>query len=374
MSGIYIHIPFCKKACHYCNFHFSTNLSRQEEMVTAICKDIDLRHKYLTERKIDTLYFGGGTPSLLTMPQLDKILSKITQHFDLDKSAEITYECNPDDINTDFLRSIKLKGINRLSIGIQSFFDEDLVFMNRSHNADEASKSIARAQDIGFENISIDLIYGSTTTTSEMWQSNVEKALSFDIPHISSYCLTIEEKTVFDKWVKSKKMPKPDDDNAIVQFEHLINTLTQNGYDHYEISNFGKPQNHAVHNTNYWRGKPYLGIGPAAHSYNGKERSWAIANNALYISNINNGLEYIENEELSTDDKYNEYIMMGLRTMWGIDLGTIKNTFGQNYFIHVSKMLLDNWLEDKLEITGTNIKLSKLGKFFADRVASNLFA
>ncbi len=380
MSGIYIHIPFCKKACHYCNFHFSTNVSRQDQMVAAICKDIALRHNYLDGDEIESVYFGGGTPSLLTKANLTSIFHTLANHFKISSNAEITLECNPDDLSIQYLETLKTCGINRLSIGIQSFFEDDLVFMNRAHSAAEAEAAIGLSKEMGFDNITIDLIYGSPTTTMERWQSNVQKALAYGIPHISAYCLTIEEKTVFDHWVKTDKMKAPEDSMANDQFEYLIDTLTQNGYDHYEISNFGKPHKYAVHNSNYWRGKKYLGIGPSAHSYNGLERSWCIANNALYISALDTGASYIEKEDLSQTDKYNEYIMIGLRTMWGIDPGFIKENFGPTFYSHLLSSLKSEWLQDKViveinESAGSQSKvtLSRQGKFFADRIAAELF-
>jgi oxygen-independent coproporphyrinogen III oxidase len=375
MSGIYIHIPFCKKACHYCNFHFSTNLSRQDQMVAAICKDIELRHNYLEDTQIQTLYFGGGTPSILSADSLQLIIDKVLQYFTLSPDAEITIECNPDDLSLTYLQALKAMGINRLSIGIQSFYEDDLVYMNRAHNAQEAEACIALAKVVGFENVTIDLIYGSPTTTMDMWQSNIAKALSFGISHISSYCLTIEEKTVFGSWVKSDKMKAPDEVLANAQFEYLIDTLVAHGYDHYEISNFGKPGRYAIHNTNYWKGIPYLGVGPSAHSYNGSNRSWSMANNALYITAIKKNTEYVETEILTKEDMYNEYVMIGLRTMWGINLDTIKRKYGNEFHAHCVESINEIWLSDKIAIkdNGQTITLTKEGKYFADRVASLLF-
>jgi oxygen-independent coproporphyrinogen III oxidase len=377
MSGIYIHIPFCKKACHYCNFHFSTNLSRQDLMVAAICKDIEIRQNYLVDKEIQSLYFGGGTPSILSPDRLLLIKDKVLQYFTLSPDAEITIECNPDDLSLTYLQAIKAMGFNRLSIGIQSFFEDDLIYMNRAHNAEEAEACIALAKATGFDNITIDLIYGSPSTSMERWQANVAKALAYDIGHISSYCLTIEDKTVFGKWLKTHKMQAPDEIMANAQFEYLIDTLVAHGYDHYEISNFGKPGKYAVHNTNYWKGIPYLGVGPSAHSYNGNERSWSLANNALYITALEKNTQYVENEILSKEDMYNEYVI-GLRTMWGINLETIKIKFGDDFYHHCVNSIKDNWLSDKIDIAmqdnrQTTITLTKEGKYFADRVASLLF-
>ena len=264
-------------------------------------------------------------------------------------------------------------GINRLSIGVQSFFEEDLLFMNRSHNAGQSLNAVTIAKELGFENTTIDLIYGSNTTTNEMWEKNIAIALELKIPHISSYCLTIEEKTVFHDWTKKGKIAKPNEEKANFQFEYLIDSLTQNGYDHYEISNFGKPTFHALHNTNYWRGHHYLGVGPSAHSYDGNRRTWTAANNIQYMNSLNENNILNEEEVLSQEDKYNEYVMTGLRTMWGIDMDKIQSEFGEDYLSHFKNEMTEVWLTDKIEITNNNIKLTKLGKSFADGVASHFF-
>jgi oxygen-independent coproporphyrinogen-3 oxidase len=373
VSGIYIHIPFCRKACHYCNFHFSTNLAYIDELTEAICKDIDLRNNFLENRTLHSIYFGGGTPSLLNENQIKKILSTISRHFELSTHAEITYECNPDDLNIEYLNILKNNGINRLSIGVQSFFNEDLDYMNRSHNAYQSIASIESAQKIGFENITIDLIYGSPTTSDQMWQKNIQIALSHNIPHISSYCLTIEEKTVFHHWANTGKMSAIDEEKASQQFHYLIESLTNANYDHYEISNFGKPGFHALHNTNYWKGSYYLGVGPSAHSYNGRIRTWVKSNNIQYINSLSANEVPVQLEELSISDKYNEYIMTSLRTMWGVDKEKIKNDFGESYIIHFNKVLKNSWLEDKLIYEDSNVKLTQNGKLYADKIASDFF-
>lgn len=373
MSGIYIHIPFCRKACHYCNFHFSTNLSYIDALVNAIGKDIEIRHNFLKDKNLDSIYFGGGTPSILNEKQIDSILNAIQKNFNLNIGAELTFECNPDDITEDYLLMLKRIGINRLSIGVQSFFEEDLVFMNRSHNALQSVEAIEKAQNLGFNNITIDLIYGSNTTSDEMWEKNVETAVGFNLPHISSYCLTIEEKTAFHDWTKKGKMEKVDEAKANIQFEFLIKYLTAHGYDHYEISNFGKPGFHAVHNTNYWKGHHYLGVGPSAHSYNGIGRSWTKANNIQYIKDVEGGNTLVEEEILSKENRYNEYIMTGLRTMWGIDMDRINDEFGEQYLKQLKDELNDNWLRDKIKVYGTTITLTAHGKSFADGIASHFF-
>jgi oxygen-independent coproporphyrinogen III oxidase len=373
MSGIYIHIPFCKKACHYCNFHFSTNLSLMDNMVDAICRDLELRKNYLKSDEINTLYFGGGTPSILKAFHVEKIFDTIRSHFKFSDHAEITFECNPDDISYANLELWKRVGVNRLSIGIQSFFEDDLLFTNRAHSAAEGIAAINLAKEFDFHNLSVDLIYGLTTSTEDKWKKNIEIVLDFDIPHVSAYCLTIEEKTVFGNWVRNKKMQKPSDELANSQFDYLIDTLIQKGYHHYEISNFALPDQYAVHNTNYWRGIEYLGLGPAAHSFNGKSRSWAIANNALYINNISLGLDYVETEVLSIDDEFNEFMMTGLRTMWGIDLNIMEAKFGQQYLLHIHDVLKSENILQYLIMDNNQLVLNKLGKFYADHVASTFF-
>lgn len=373
MSGIYIHIPFCRKACHYCNFHFSTNLSYVDELSIAIGKDIDLRSNFLIDKNLTSIYFGGGTPSILNEKQIGIILNAIHKNFNIKDGAEITFECNPDDINAGYLSMLKGSHINRLSMGVQSFFEEDLVFMNRSHNAMQSIEAINMAKDAGFDNITIDLIYGSNTTSHEMWEKNIEKALNFKIPHISSYCLTIEEKTAFHDWTNKGKMTKPDEAKANTQFEYLIKNLVANGYDHYEISNFGKPGFHAIHNTNYWKGHHYLGVGPSAHSYNGLSRSWTKANNIQYIKDVEDSNPILEEEVLSKENKYNEYIMTGLRTMWGIDMTRIHEEFGEKYLTEFKNGLVAEWLRNKIKINGNVITLTNEGKAFADGIAAHFF-
>ena len=372
MSGIYIHIPFCKKACHYCNFHFSTSLRLKDDMISAICFEIEKRKDYLHDTHLQSIYFGGGTPSLLNEGDLHKIFGKLSQHFTWDQKSEITLESNPDDLDVNKLAMLQRLGINRLSIGVQSFFDEDLVWMNRAHNADEAQHCIKAAQDVGFSNITIDLIYGCPSTTNEMWEQNINCALSMQIPHISSYCLTVEEKTALHHQVKTGKISQPDAEMASEQFSTLMDRLQSAGFDHYEISNFGKPGHHAIHNTNYWKGAHYLGLGPAAHSFDGSSRSWNIANNKKYIDACQNGTEFMDSETLSDATRYNEYIMTGLRTMWGIDYGTIKE-FGDKYYDYFCEMIAKAIQDDLVFQAGDNITLTQAGKFFADRIAMTLF-
>ncbi len=372
MSGIYIHIPFCKKACHYCNFHFSTSLSLKEEVISAICREISLRHDYLEDKYLQSIYFGGGTPSLLYDADLKKIFSTLSSWYHWNDKTEITLESNPDDLSTEKLQIFKNMGINRLSIGIQSFFDADLHWMNRAHNADEALQSISKARDAGFENITIDLIYGSPTTSNAMWQENISRAIELQIPHISSYCLTVEDKTVLSHHINKGLMKPPDIDQANFQFGMLMDSLTGKQYEHYEISNFALVGHQAVHNTNYWKKGHYLGLGPSAHSYNGISRSWNISHNKKYTDAILSGQLPAEMEILTANTIYNEYIMTGLRTQWGVNLLEI-NQIGEmyrQYFIANITPYLNSGEVLKKDNVYT---LSREGKYFADRIAMDLF-
>lgn len=372
MAGIYIHIPFCKQKCSYCDFHFSTNLKHKTNLVEAINQEIELRKNEITQ-PLETIYFGGGTPSILSERELERIFETIYKNFSTQNLKEITLEANPDDLNKEKLNFLKSTPINRFSIGVQSFFEEDLKLMNRAHNAQEAESSIKMAQDFGFENITIDLIYGSTTTTNEMWMQNLQKAISLNVPHISSYALTVEEKTILDHQIK-KGITKPvDEDRQNEQFQLLVNTLTSNNFIQYEISNFGKENYFSLHNSNYWKGIHYLGIGPSAHSYNGKSRAWNIANNSTYIQSIQQNHLPQEIEVLNEVEQFNEMIMIGLRTIYGIDLNRINSEFSQplvDSFHHELNQLLN---ENLVEQHQNKIILKPESKFFADGIASRLF-
>ncbi len=379
MSGIYIHIPFCKQACHYCNFHFSTSLKYKSQMIDAILKEIDLQKNYLADKNLETIYFGGGTPSLLDERDLNLFFEKINQIFEVKKDAEITLEANPDDLTLEKLRMLKSTPINRLSIGVQSFSEIDLKTMNRAHNVMEAESCIQNAQSLGFDNLTVDLIYGSPTTSNNQWETNVQKLFDFEIPHLSCYCLTVEPGTALDHFVKKGKAQPVDDEKAAHQFEVLMQMMEANGYDHYEISNFAKPGKYARHNSNYWSGKSYLGVGPSAHSFDGKSRQWNIANNALYIKAVEfEGMESsnlrprFEKEILSSEQQYNEYVMTALRTMWGCDLGKIK-TWGNDFekhFLKSSEFFVQN---ETMEKDGDHFILTKKGKLLADNIAMEMF-
>ncbi|WP_296144558.1 radical SAM family heme chaperone HemW [uncultured Flavobacterium sp.] len=371
MSGIYIHIPFCKQACHYCDFHFSTSMKKKDEMILALAKEIQLRKSEVDE-VVETIYFGGGTPSVLTSEEINFLIQEVYSNFKVAENPEITLEANPDDLSNDRIIELSKSPINRLSIGIQSFFEEDLQLMNRAHNAEEAKKSLAEATKY-FDNISIDLIYGIPGLTNEMWKQNIETALSFEIPHISSYALTVEPKTALKKLIQTGKISEPKDEVAQEHFQILVDTLQENGFIHYELSNFGKENYFSKNNSAYWLGKKYLGIGPSAHSYDGVSRSWNISNNSIYLKEIQAEKLPSEVEILSQEDRYNEYIMTGLRTIWGISLKRIENEFGEKFLKYLLKQASKFIADDLLSITDNVLKTKRKGKFLADGIASDLF-
>ena len=372
MSGIYIHIPFCKQACNYCDFHFSTSMKKKDEMVLALTKEISLRKNEFENEIIETIYFGGGTPSTLQIADCRFLIEEVYKNYKVSENPEITLEANPDDLSEDYLIALSKIGINRLSIGIQSFFEDDLKMMNRAHNSAEAKKCLEIATKY-FDNISLDLIYGIPGMSDQKWKQNIETALSFGIPHISSYALTVEPKTALNKLIQTGKIAEPKDEVASAHFMILVETLEAKGFVHYELSNFGKPYYFSKNNSAYWLGKKYIGIGPSAHSYDGISRSWNIANNSLYLKSIADNKLPNETEILSVADRYNEYIMTGLRTIWGVSLDRIQNEFGQNYLDYLSKQA-QKFLNDNLLFIESNIlKPTKKGKFLTDGIASDLF-
>ena len=380
MAGIYIHIPFCKQACHYCDFHFSTSLKKKDEMVLAIAKEITMRKKEFEDEVVETIYFGGGTPSILNISDLKFLIDEVYKHYKVAENPEITIEANPDDLSQDLsfrgtrnlFQEYKLIGINRLSIGIQSFFEEDLQLMNRAHNSTEAKKCLEIATKY-FDNISVDLIYGTPGMSNERWLQNIQIALDLNIPHISSYALTVEPKTALHKFIKDGIVSQPDDAVAHEQFLILVDTLEKNKFIHYELSNFGKENYFSRNNSAYWLGKKYIGIGPSAHSYDGKNRSWNVSNNAIYLKSIAENTLPSETETLSETDRYNEYVMTGLRTIWGVSLYKIEAEFGEkylNYLIQNSQKYLDS---AKLIVENNVLRTTRKGKFFCDGIASDLF-
>lgn len=374
MAGIYLHIPFCRKACHYCNFHFSTRLQNKNAVVAALLTEISQEAARLEGQPIETIYFGGGTPSLLSAEELNRLLAALAANFNILQHAEITLEANPDDINIALLEEWKRAGINRLSIGVQSFREQDLQWMNRAHTAAEALSGIRLAQDAGFENITIDLIYGTPTLTDAAWEENLDKAFALNIPHLSCYALTIEPKTALQHLVETKQMADTDAEQQARQFLYLMERTRAEGYDHYEVSNFAREGWRSRHNSAYWKGTPYLGIGPGAHSFNGITRRWNVSNNALYVSGIENGLPVFEEEILTPDNQFNEYVMTALRTMEGIQLSHMRNRYGDastdTLLLKAGKYVA----LQQVSITEFSIKLTDAGKLYADGIAADFFA
>ena len=393
MAGIYLHIPFCKQACFYCDFHFSTSLKKKDELISCLIKEIEIRKDELRNETIETIYFGGGTPSLLSIDEIESILKAIEANYNVIENPEITLEANPDDLSDKVIIELSKSSINRLSIGIQSFFEDDLQLMNRAHNAEEAKKCLSLATQ-HFDNITVDLIYGIPNMTAEKWQQNLQTVFDFGVNHISSYALTVEPNTVLDSFIKKGKYPSLNEKLAKQHFDILVAETAKQGFVHYEISNFGKPNFFSKHNTSYWHQKKYIGIGPSAHSFNKTHRSWNVANNTKYIKSILENKLPNEVEKLSKEDCFNEYIMTGLRTIWGVSLVKIETEFGLEFINRLEKSAEKFILEDLLviaretkqsffedEITSSIpshndnkiLKTTKKGKFLADGIASDLF-
>lgn len=373
MAGIYLHIPFCKKACHYCNFHFSTSLKHRDEMTGAILRELDIRKGYLDGQSLSSIYFGGGTPSLLPVKEIEQILDAIHKQYQVLPDAEITLEANPDDMTLEWLRDLKnYTPVNRLSIGIQSFSEDDLRWMNRAHHARQGREAIEMAQDVGFTNLTIDLIYGSPTTEDSQWAENLRIALAYGVPHLSCYCLTVEEGTALHHFVKKGTSPPVDEERAARQFEYLMETMEQHGYEQYEISNFALPGCYARHNSSYWKGDHYLGVGPAAHSFNGVSRQWNVANNALYINGVDSGELQFETEVLSAVQRYNEYVMTMLRTQWGCTGDRLEalRSGGKKEFLKTAERFI---LSGDMVFANNTFTLTKQGRLLADRIAMELF-
>ncbi len=373
MAGIYLHIPFCKKACHYCDFHFSTLHENMEEMVEAICREIVLRKNYLSDEKIESIYFGGGTPSLLNETQLLNLIGVVHENFDVVANAEITLEANPDDLSKENLLIFKTSGINRLSIGIQSFHQQDLILINRAHNVEQALMCVKDAKAAGFENISIDLIYGLPNMSDDDWRRNLEIAFRLEVDHFSCYSLTIEPKTALAKMIQQHKVSDIDDAQSARHFEMLMEQTAIHNYEHYEISNFARHKKYSRHNTSYWQRKKYLGVGPSAHSYDGDTRQWNVYNNSIYMRALKNSEIPFEREELSEKDKLNEYLLTTLRTMWGMNLDFVKNNFGNDAAVELEKKLSLLINEQLVEVQANNFILTRKGKYFADKVSLQLF-
>lgn len=372
MAGIYIHIPFCKQACTYCDFHFSTTFEKyRDAMVNAICTELIARKESLDGQVIDTIYFGGGTPSLLTFEELRSILNTIHAHFEVHTEAEITLEANPDDINDSKAKAWMLAGVNRLSIGLQSFHAESLEWMNRAHMVNQSLECIMIAQNSGIQNISIDLIYGLPNMGNEVWIKEIQTALQLGVQHISAYCLTVEPNTVLSSWVKKDKIQPASNELQNEHFTILQKELLTAGFEHYEISNFALPKYISKHNSSYWRGAHYLGVGPSAHSYDGKYRSWNVANNQRYIQGIDNNQPAFDFELLTKENQFNELLLTGLRAKWGVSLTQLGAILplGKSFLQQLENLEKKGWVVCKED----TLYLTQEGKSWADKIAQDLF-
>jgi oxygen-independent coproporphyrinogen-3 oxidase len=373
MAGIYIHIPYCKQACSYCDFHFSTSHKSLPDLVDSIIKEINLRKEYLRNEGIETIYFGGGTPSLLPIEYIDRIFESIYTNFAVSNAAEITMEANPDDLTTSYIRSIRHTPINRLSIGIQSFDDAHLIEMNRAHNSKQALRCVPEVMDMGIEDVSIDLIYGIQGMGMLGWKKNVEIALNLPINHLSSYCLTVEPKTILAYKIANGSSVAVNDEDAVSQYEYLLEVTEAAGIPWYEVSNFSKPGKASKHNSSYWEGIPYLGIGPSAHSFDGKSRQWNIKSNSAYIQQLTAGKIPAEIEILNSKDKFNENILTSLRTRKGLSLMAIRNLNNEEEFKRILLIASNKSHQQLLTISDEKIALTRKGLLFADAIAAEFF-
>jgi len=372
MAGIYIHIPFCKQKCYYCDFYSLPGYKHKSKYIDALCKEIDMRKGFFNEQSVDTIYFGGGTPSMLYIEDINRILTTVKRTFNVSDNAEITFEANPEDMGYDFIPELLNIGVNRLSIGIQSFFDDDLLFMNRKHSSDDAVRCVERAASAGFNNISIDLIYGIQGLDIGKWEQNINRALSLPVQHISAYHLTIEPRTVFSHYLKRGIINVTEEEDSLEQFSLLIEKTEEAGFRQYETSNFAKEGFISRHNSSYWKQIPYLGFGPSAHSYSGSERMWNVRSVDEYIESVNKGTIPYTGENITPDMAYNEYVITSLRTMWGIDMNYIKQNFGDNrytFLVNESSKFIDS---RQLAIDNNKLVLTKKGQFIADNIMSDL--
>jgi oxygen-independent coproporphyrinogen-3 oxidase len=373
MAGIYIHVPFCRRKCHYCNFFSISSLKYKQHFLDALHEEIWLQRTYLADQEIHSVYVGGGTPSLMDPSEISKILEEIRKYYILSEDAEITLEANPDDMGKGTVGDYMNPGINRVSIGVQSFHDTDLVYLNRIHSATQAKNAIIEAQSAGFKNVSIDLIYGIPGLTNEQWEENLEIAFKTGVQHISAYALTVEPKTALDILIKKKKLPAPEDEHVIEHFRIMMAKMKENGFIHYEISNFCREGFYSRHNSMYWSGEHYLGLGPSAHSFNGISRQWNVSGIIDYIDQIKRKDRFFETEILTKDQKYNEYVMTSLRTMWGCDLDKIRKEFGTELAVR-SWQLAVQFIDSGLMVEKEGVYyLTDEGKLFADGIASDLF-
>ena len=372
MAGIYLHIPFCKTRCIYCDFYSTTRSELITRYIHALCNELEMRKEYLKEEKIETVYFGGGTPSQLGEEDFQQIFKAIQKHYGLEDCREITLEANPDDLSQEYLKMLSFLPFNRISMGIQTFDDATLQLLNRRHNATQAIEAVKHCRQAGFQNISIDLIYGLPGETDQRWTQDLQQAVSLDVEHISAYHLIYEEGTPLYKMLQQHSVSQVDEDSSLNFFSTLIDTLSAAGYEHYEISNFCKPGMYSRHNTSYWQGIPYLGCGPSAHSFDGGSREWNVASLNQYLSSVDQGQRQHETEQLDTRTRYNEYIITGLRTMWGISTEELKKKFGDRlskYCLEQARSYLEN---GKLELHNDRLKLTREGIFISDGIMSDL--
>ena len=373
MAGIYIHIPFCFKACYYCDFHFSTSLNSKDQIISAICKELQLKRNYFDSGSIETIYFGGGTPSILDISDLEKILNTIYKNFNILTSLECTLEANPNDLTKKKIISIIDLGINRISLGGQSFNDKQLKKMNRTHTSSQIESSIKLLQDLGLENINLDLMYGLPDLKYDSWKKDLKKSIDLGVTHLSCYCLTIEKGTVFDKMVKKGSIKIDSDETIKSQFLIMREILMSNNFNHYEISNFCKPSYESKHNISYWNGMKYLGIGPSAHSYNGKKRHWNVNNNFKYISAIKNREVFFEEEVLSRENIINEYILTRLRTSKGVSLNKLSQLTDKKQYNKLANQMYNFTNESLLFYEKERFFLTEEGMILCDKITSDLF-
>jgi oxygen-independent coproporphyrinogen-3 oxidase len=373
MAGIYVHIPFCKTKCHYCNFFSLASKKHLPDYLDVLKREIAVQKDYLSGEELVTIYIGGGTPSLFSSHEIEEILDAIHASFAISRQAEITLEANPDDVTESWVKEIAETRINRISLGVQSFFNDDLDYLNRVHSGQDAENAIMRLKSNGFSNITIDLIYGIPTLSNEKWEANLEKFFLYDIPHLSAYALTVEQKTALDLLIKKGKSIAPDDSRTVNHFKTLLSMTEDKGLIHYEISNFAKEGYYSRHNSLYWTGGHYLGLGPSAHSYNGKSRRWNKSSMKAWMELTSYFDESFEEEVLTKDQRFNEYVMTSLRTVWGCDISLVRQEFGQSYAIHLLSAA-DQYVNDHLLLNkGSKLFLTNKGKLFADGIASDLF-
>lgn len=371
MAGIYVHIPFCRQKCYYCDFYKTVNTSLTSRFINALKKEAVLRKEYLAGEQVETIYFGGGTPSVLTSKELREILDLLSKNFEISNGVEITFESNPDDLTAEYLEEIFNIGINRLSVGIQSFDNELLKKMNRRHDSGQAIKVIENATKTGFRNISADLIYGLPGLTSKKWKESLSLMYSLPVQHLSAYHLTYHKGTPFYTWLKKGTLKALDETESIRQFEILLDTTKDNGYEQYEISNFAKNNLYSKHNSAYWKNKKYLGLGPSAHSYNGDSRSWNIAHTEGYIKATENGQPFSEKEILTENNKFNEYILTGIRTKWGISLEEIESKFGTEKMEYVVNQIKSFRKLNLIHLENGIVTLTRKGIFISDDIMAN---